>query len=424
MTLYEELNWRGLTHDKTEGVLEWLKQSCVTAYTGFDPTGDSLHVGSLVPLLGLARLQRAGHKPIALAGGGTGMIGDPSGKTSERQLISSKQVEANLTCIRLQMERFLDFKHKTNPAVILNNADWLGSISFLDFLRDIGKHFTVNYMIAKESVRGRIEREDGISFTEFSYMLLQAYDFYYLQQNHGCSLQTGGSDQWGNITAGIELIRRIKGEKAYGLVYPLVTKSDGGKFGKTERGNIWLDPAKTSPYRFFQFWLNCDDHDVIQYLKWFTFLDRKEIQQWAQSVQSEPEKREAQRTLAKNLTRLVHDETGLSAAQRASSVLFGGSLEGIRVNEIADIFADVPASEISREDLSGDGKNLIELLAESGLLSSKGEARKAIQGGGIYVNNHKVADISHRVGLSQSIEGQFFILRKGKKNYHLVKILH
>lgn len=343
---FDELKWRGLVYDCTEGVPEMLAREKLTVYTGFDPTADSLQVGNLVALMGLARLQRSGHIPIALAGGGTAMIGDPSGKANERHLLSREQVEANVEAVRLQLACFLDFEVRGNPARIENNADWLMSLSMMGFLRDVGKRFSVNYMIAKDSVKSRLEREDGISFTEFSYMLLQAYDFLYLFEHHGCRLQAGGSDQWGNITAGIELIRRAWGERVYGLVYPLVASADGVKLGKTEAGTIWLDPKRTSPYRFYQFWLNQDDKDVINYLKCFTWLARPEIEALEYALQERPEKREAQRALAREVTRIVHGETALTKAEQASRVLFGGEITGLSAAEIQDILADQQFPEL------------------------------------------------------------------------------
>ena len=421
--IIEELQWRGLLYDATEGLKEIAAGEKLTVYTGFDPTGDSLHVGSLVPIMGLARLQRFGHTPIAMAGGGTGMIGDPSGKTQERQLLTREQVEANVEAIKNQLSRFLDFNCPDNPAKLLNNADWLMSMGMMEFLRDVGKHFTINYMIAKESVKTRIEREDGISYTEFSYMLLQGYDFLHLFDLHGCTVQAGGSDQWGNITTGMELIRRMRGKKAHGIVFPLITKSDGTKFGKTEAGTIWLDPAKTSPYRFYQFWLNTDDRDVIQYLKYFTWLEREEIEALELTVKERPEQREAQKALAKAMTVIVHSEAALEKAETASRVLFGGEVAGLSAADIEDIFADVPSHEVAADQFAGEGASYIDLLADSGLVSSKGEARRSIQGNGIAINNVKCSDLDKSLGLSDAIDGRFIVLRKGKKNYHLVKIV-
>ncbi len=420
---FEELKWRGLVYDHTESVPELLAKEKITVYNGFDPTADSLHIGHLVPMMGLARLQRFGHTPIAIAGGGTGMIGDPSGRATERQLLSREQIEANLEGIKKQLALILDFEVKSNPARILNNADWLAPMSMMTFLRDVGKYFTVNYMMAKDSVKSRLEREEGISFTEFSYMLLQAYDFLHLFDTYGCVMQTGGSDQWGNITAGVELIRRVRGKKAHGLVYPLITNADGSKFGKTASGtNVWLDPQRTSPYRFYQFWLNVDDADVINYLKYFTWLDQHEIRALEEALFERPEKREAQRALAQEVTRMIHGETAVARAEQASQVLFGGDLEGLDANDIRDIFADVPSSQLAKTAFEGEGMPVVDLLVETGLATSKGDARRSIQGGGIYVNNRRVTDVGQRVTVAESIEGQFVVLRKGRKKYHLVQL--
>ena len=354
-----ELKWRGVLYDYTEG-LEELKGRIV-GYIGFDPTAKSLHVGSLLPLITLSRFQRFGNIPIAVIGGGTGLIGDPSGKTKERPLLSKAEIDENAESIRLQIEKFLDFKAKENPAKIVNNYDWLWEIRLVDFLRDIGKHITVNYMLQKESVRNRIQREEGISFTEFSYMLLQAFDFLVLYEREGCVLQMGGSDQWGNITAGIDLIRKVKGGKAYGLVFPLITTSSGVKFGKTEEGTVWLDPNLTSPFKFYQFWINTEDADVIRYLKYFTFLGRKEIEELEESLKKEPEKREPHRVLAREVTRMVHGEDALRRAERATRVLFGEEIGDLNLKEILEIFSDVPSKEISKEKIGGDGYPLVDL---------------------------------------------------------------
>lgn len=421
--VFEELQWRGLVYDCTEGLPETLIKEQLTIYNGFDPTADSLQVGNLVALMGLARLQRVGgHIPIVLAGGGTGLIGDPSGKTQERLLMTKERVEANVEAQKPQLARFLDFEVKSNPARLVNNIDWLGPLSLMDFLRDTGKHFTVNYMIAKDSVKSRLNRDDGISYTEFSYMLLQAYDFLYLFDHQNCTVQSGGSDQWGNIIAGVELIRRARGEKAYGLVFPLITNADGVKFGKTESGTVWLDPKRTSPYRFYQFWLNQDDRDVVRYLKIFTWFTQEQIAELEQKVVDQPEKREAQRTLARETTRMVHGETALAKAEQAAQVLFGGDIAGLGAEDIQDILADAPSSHIPKAEFEGGGLSVIDLLAMSGLASSKGEARRLIQGGGIYINNNRVSDIGQTVPLDSSIEGQFLVLRKGKKTYHLVQV--
>ncbi len=421
--VFEELTWRGMVYDRVEGVQDLLAREKLTVYNGFDATADSLHIGHLVPLLALARLQRYGHHPIALAGGGTSMIGDPSGKAAERQLLTRDQVDANVECIKGQLAHFLDFEVKTNPARVINNADWLMEFNLISFLRDVGKYFTVNYMVTKDSVRKRLEREDGISFTEFSYMLLQSYDFLHLYEHEGCRLQTGGSDQWGNITAGVELVRRAKGQSVYGMVYPLITKSDGTKFGKTESGSVWLSAERTSPYRFYQFWLNTDDRDVVPYLKYFTFLNEGEVQEMAASLQEHPEQRDAQRRLAKEMTAIVHGQSGLSNAEQASQVLFGGEVSGLSAAEIEDIFADVPSSTLEKARLSGAGLSVIDLLNDTGLVKSNGEARRAITEGGVYINNHRISAVDGAVNVDDLMEGKFIIVRRGKKNYHLVKVL-
>ena len=420
--VFEELTWRGLVYDFSAGVEELLKTEAVTVYNGFDVTADSLHVGHMVPLMALARLQRFGHHPIALAGGGTTMIGDPSGKASERQLLSREEIEANAESIKRQLAHFLDFKSKSNPARLMNNADWLLSLNLVEFLRDIGKHFTVNTMLTKDSVKTRLEKESGLSFTEFSYMLLQSYDFLHLNIHAGCVLQTGGSDEWGNITAGAELVRRVRGQPAYALVYPLIVKSDGTKFGKTKSGAVWLSEKRTSPYRFYQYWLNADDRDVILYLKFFTWLDREKIAELEQSVASAPEKRLAQRTLAEEMTLMLHGQDALERARQASQVLFGGEISGLTRAEIQDIFADVPSSELAGSQLESNGMPLVNLLEKSGVAKSRGEARRLIGEGGIYLNNRRVAETARAVTVNDVIDGQFLLLRRGAKNYHLLKV--
>jgi tyrosyl-tRNA synthetase len=423
MNLYEEIQWRGMLYAETEGVQEVLVKPHITAYIGFDPTAASLHVGSLLPIMGLVRLQRHGHTPIALAGGGTGMIGDPSGRTSERQLLTQEKLAENLAGIRGQLAHFLDFESKTNPALLLNNADWLTTISMVDFLRDTGKHFTVNYMLAKESVKQRYERGDGISFTEFSYMLLQAYDFLMLHDRHNCILQMGGSDQWGNIVAGTELIRKLRGEKGYGLVFPLVTTSAGVKFGKTEAGAVWLDPNLTSPFRFYQFWLNTDDRDVVKYLKFFTMLEPAEVAELEASLEAAPEKREAHRRLGEEVTRMVHGNYQLQRALQATRVLFGGEIAGMSARDVLDIFADVPSHDLPASSFEGEGLALIEAVVACGIVPSKGAARRLIESGGIYVNNRRVADSQATLKHSELIEGKYLVLRKGAKDYHLARAI-
>ena len=420
---FEELKWRGLVFDAVDGVEALLDSKKITLYNGFDASADSLHIGHLVPLIALARLQRFGHTPIALAGGGTGMIGDPSGKSAERQLLTRAQVDENVAGIKKQLAQFLDFEVKSNPAKVLNNADWLDNLTLIEFLRDIGKNFTVNYMMAKDSVKNRIDREEGISYTEFSYMLLQSYDFLHLFQTENCVMQTGGSDQWGNITAGVELIRRMTAQSVYGMVYPLITKADGTKFGKTESGTIWLDPNRTSPYRFYQFWLNTDDRDVINYLKIFTFLSLEQIEELAAKVTENPELREAQRVLAREMTSTVHGITALERAESAAQVLFGGEISGLSAAEIEDVFSEVPSSELAKDNIAGDGIAITDLLLDAGVAPSKGDARRQISQGGIYLNNHRISDPMQSVTFEDVIEGKYLVLRKGRKSYFLVKVI-
>jgi tyrosyl-tRNA synthetase len=420
-TLYDELNWRGMVYDATEGLADLLAKDRVTAYIGFDPTASSLHVGSLLTVMGLARLQRFGHTPVAIVGGGTGMIGDPSGKSQERVLLGPDQIAINVAGIRAQLERFLDFNAGSNAARIVNNADWLGTIDLLSFLRDAGKHFTVNYMLQKESVSRRLESEDGISFTEFSYLVLQAYDFLQLFDRYGCLLQMGGSDQWGNITAGIDLIRKLRAVKAHGLVWPLMKTASGTKFGKTETGTIWLDAERTSPFKFYQFWLNVDDRDVVAYLKCFTFLEQPAISELAAAMTSAPEKREAQRVLAREVTALVHGADQVKRAERASSVLFSEDISSLPVGDLLAIFADVPSTQMAFADL-GDGMGIVDLVARVRLASSKSEARRLVQSGGVYVNNRRAADVSSKVTPADAIGGQLLLLRKGAKEQHLVRL--
>ncbi len=423
MNLFDDLELRGLVYDATEGAKEILSKEKVTCYIGFDPTAASLHVGSLLPIMCLARLQKHGHTPIALVGGGTGLIGDPSGKTQERRLLTKELVEENLLGIKSQLELFLDFDSPTNPARIVNNADWLAAISMIDFLRDVGKHFTVNNMLDRESVKRRLEKEEGISFTEFSYSLLQAYDFLHLYNESNCTFQMGGSDQWGNIIAGIDLVRRARQGKAYGLVFPLVTTSTGVKFGKTEAGAVWLDGTLTSAYRFYQFWLNTTDTDVIPYLKYFTWLSIAEINELEEAMKAAPEKREAQKRLATELTRTLHGETELANAIKASQALFGGDISDLRADAVLDIFNDVPSSEINRSDFTDEGISVLDLFVQSKLVPSKGEARRLVESGGVYLNNHRITNVKQRATASELIDNQFFVLRKGQKQYHLIKVI-
>ncbi|RPJ83250.1 MAG: tyrosine--tRNA ligase [Acidobacteria bacterium] len=421
--VYTEFEWRGMVYESTEGLRDTLRQEHLTCYIGFDPTASSLHVGSLLPMMALARLQRFGHRPIAIVGGGTGLIGDPSGKSSERSLLDRDKVKENLAGIRKQLEKVLDFDAPGNPALVVDNADWLCQIDLMGFLRDIGKHFTVNYMLAKESVKRRLEQEDGISFTEFSYLLLQAYDFLTLFDRHGCTLQLGGSDQWGNITAGADLIRRLRGAKAHGLVLPLVTTTTGVKFGKTEAGTVWLDPARTSPYAFYQFWFNTDDRDVVSYLKYFTFLDEATIVGLEASLRSEPEKRVAQRELAREVTRLIHGDEALARAEEASSRLFAGGPGGRQgAGEVLEVLGDVPASEIPASRFEPPGVAIVELLTTTGLASSRSEAARLIRGGGVYLNGERLTDERARVTSDRAIDGQVLVLQKGQRNKHVVKL--
>lgn len=420
--IFDEFQWRGLLFDATAELKEVLLTERVTAYIGFDPTASSLHVGSLLPIMGLARLQRFGHTPIALVGGGTGLIGDPSGKTAERQLLNREQVEINLNGIRSQLAQFLDFDRTGNPAQIVNNLDWLGELHLIDFLRDVGKYFTVNYMLSKESVKRRIQSDDGISYTEFTYMMLQAYDFLALYRLNGTSLQMGGSDQWGNILAGTDLIRKADSGKAHGLVFPLVTNSAGTKFGKTESGTVWLDPERTSPYRFYQFWMNTDDRDVIDYLKYFTWLTREEIAEFERSVAEDPGSRAAQKELARLVTAMVHGEDAFEKALVASKVLFGGALGSLSVSDLKDIFEDVPSTSLSREAFEGAGLGVLNLCTETGITASNGEARRLIRQGGLFINSDQIDDENAVIMPSNLIENQLLILRKGKKNYHLVQV--
>jgi tyrosyl-tRNA synthetase len=420
MNVLEELEWRGLIDDSTDAaaLAQRLNHGPITVYAGFDPTADSLHVGNLVPLFGLRRFQLQGHYAIALAGGATGMVGDPSGKTQERQLLTKEIVTHNLDCIKPQLARFLDFDPARNPARLVNNYDWTAPVSMLDFLRDIGKHFTVNQMVAKESVRGRMEdREVGISFAEFSYMLLQAFDFYVLARDYKCELQIGGSDQWGSITAGIDLCRKKLSRAVFGLTLPLITNADGTKFGKTEAGAVWLDPARTSVYKFYQFWIRVDDRDVIRYLKFFTFLSHEEITALEKQHTENPGARVAHKALARAVTDLVHGQSDTDEALRASEILFGGELSGVSEKTFNEIVGEVPTKEIEKAELDGSGKPLVELLVQGGLCSSKGQARKDIEGGGVYVNNVRETNFQRALTTSELLFGKHVLLRKGKRNY-------
>jgi tyrosyl-tRNA synthetase len=418
--LFQEFEWRGMVYDATEGLRPALSKGSLTGYIGFDPTASSLHVGSLLPVMALARFQRAGHSPIAVVGGGTGLIGDPSGKTQERSLLSRDEVRENLEGIKRQLSRFLDFGASKNAARMVDNADWLASIDLMTFLRDVGKHFTVNYMLQKESVKRRLEQEEGISYTEFSYLLLQAYDFVMLHDRHACTLQMGGSDQWGNITAGIDLIRKLRGAKAYGLVLPLVTTAGGVKFGKTEAGTVWLDSDRTSPFRFYQFWLNTDDRDVVRYLKFFTFRTQEEIDDLETATRESPEKREAQRALAHDVTALVHGADQTARAERASAILFGGDITHANLDDALTVFEDAPSTELR---WPSEGLTVIQALVTTGLAPSKSEAMRLIKAGGVYVNNRRVADERASLSQSQAIGGRLFVLRKGQRQNHLLKLM-
>ncbi len=424
VSILEELKWRGLVADCTDAA-ELAKRIAtpITLYCGFDPTADSLHVGNLVPLLALRRFQLLGHHPIAVAGGATGMVGDPSGKTSERQLLTPEVLAHNISRVKEQLKKLLDFDTKANPARLVDNASWTKDVSFLDFLRDIGKHFSVNQMVAKESVRARMEnREVGISYTEFSYMLLQAFDFMVLCRDANCELQIGGSDQWGNITAGIELTRKKLGKTVYGLTLPLITNADGSKFGKTVAGAIWLDPKRTSVYRFYQFWINTDDRDAIRYLKFFTFLSKEEIEALEKKHAENPGVREAHKALARAATDLIHGPNATAEAIRASEILFGGELKDIAESTFNEIVGEVPTKEIEESKLDGAGLPLVELLVHSGLCPSKGQARKDIEGGGVNVNNVREAVATRAVRTNDLLFGKHLLLRKGKKNYVVVTV--
>ena len=422
MSILEELKWRGLIADCTDAAELAKKISApITPYCGFDPTADSLHVGNLVPLLALRRFQLLGHHPIAVAGGATGSIGDPSGKTAERQLLTKEVLDHNIASVKVQLAKLLDFETKQNPARLVDNASWTAGISFLDFLRDIGKHFSVNQMVAKESVRARMEdREVGISYTEFSYMLLQAFDFMVLCRDANCELQIGGSDQWGNITAGIELTRKKLGKTVYGLTLPLITNADGSKFGKTVAGAIWLDPKRTSVYRFYQFWINTSDADVIRYLKYFTFKSREEIEALEKRLTENPEERLPHKKLAQAMTGLIHGWTAEANAHVASNILFGGAIESASEDVFNCIIGEVPTKEIEKSKLVGAGLPLVELLVHTGLCPSKGQARKDIEGGGVNVNNIREASATRAVVSNDLLFGKHLLLRKGKKNYVVV----
>lgn len=420
--LIDELRWRGLIHQTTDetGLAKLLNSGQQTVYIGFDPTASSLHVGGLMQLMMLRRFQKAGHRPIALVGGATGMIGDPSGKSEERNLLSADDLQRNVEGVAEQMRRFLDFETK-DSALLLNNFDWMKGYSYLEFLRDVGKNFPIGQMMGKESVRSRLESEVGLSYTEFSYMLLQAYDFVHLAKSHNCLIQAGGSDQWGNITAGIDLGRRMIGKQLFGLTAPLLTTSDGRKMGKTESGAIWLDAERTSPYVFFQYWRNVADSDVMRCLAYLTEIDRQEYDSLKQQTETDPGACAAQKRLAEFMTRLVHGNDGLQSANRASEILFGGEIDRLSDKQLVEIFADVPSREASRQSLAGEGWWIVEALRESGLSASSGEARRAISDGGVYVNNRRVTDVNRKLTVDDLASETVMVLRKGKRNYALLR---
>jgi tyrosyl-tRNA synthetase len=420
MNFIEELRWRGMLHDMTPGTEERLLKGLTTGYAGFDPTARSLGVGNLVPVMMLRHFQRAGHKPIALVGGATGMVGDPSGKSSERNLLSEEVLAENLVAQRRQLEHFLDFDCGDNSAVLVNNHDWFRDFQLLEFLRDVGKHITVNYMMAKDSVKSRMET--GISFTEFCYQMIQGYDFLHLSKRYNCSLQMGGSDQWGNITTGIELIRRMDGGEAFAVTCPLIKKADGTKFGKSESGNIWLDPTMTSPYHFYQFWLNSGDEDVVTYTKIFSSLSQQEIQQRIEAHSKDPGRKELQRFLAEEVTNLVHGESALEKAQRASKLLFSKDsrdLEEFTFEELQDVFEGVPSAEFSQHRLQ-DGVNIVDFLVETGAVSSKKEARRLIQQGGLRINLKVCQSTEHTLQTKHVLSQKLIWVKKGKRHNHIV----
>ncbi|MDZ7619990.1 MAG: tyrosine--tRNA ligase [Patescibacteria group bacterium] len=421
-----ELRWRGQIHQTTddEHLPAWLGEKPRAVYAGFDPTADSLHVGHLMALMILRRFQKAGHRPIVVVGGATGMIGDPSGKSEERNLLSVDRLRANVAAIEPQLRRFLDFDAATNPAVLVNNYDWMGKFGYLEFLRDIGKHFPVNVMLAKDSVRARLERTDsGLSYTEFSYMLLQAYDFVHLHDQLGCEIQVGGSDQWGNITAGIDLGRRLRGVQLYGMTCPLLTKSDGQKMGKSESGALWLDAEKTSPYQFYQYWINLDDADAPMCLRLFTDLGQVEIDGVIAEHDADRGRRTAQRRLAAELTRRVHGADGVAVAQRATEIFFGAEIGELTEGQLQGIFADVPSQELPRERLAGDGLPIIDGLVAAGLAKTNGDARRTISQGGAYINNRRVERLEHRLTEADLVGSATIVLRTGKKKYGLLRFV-
>jgi tyrosyl-tRNA synthetase len=426
MDLIEELEWRGMLQDVMPGTREQLKKELTTAYIGFDPTANSLHIGSLVPILLLMHLQRAGHRPVALVGGATGMVGDPSMKSEERNLLDEASLQMNVEGIRKQLMQFLDFEPtKPNAALMVNNYDWFKEISFIGFLRDVGKHITVNYMMAKDSVKKRIEGDTGISYTEFAYQLMQGYDFYWLYKNLGVKLQMGGSDQWGNITTGTELVRRMTGGKgeAFAFTCKLITKADGGKFGKTEKGNVWLDPNRTSPYQFYQFWLNAADDDASKWIRIFTFLDKQTIEGIENERLAGGDVRIVQKRLAQEVTTLVHGKAAFEFAVRASEILFGNAtaetLLSLSEEQLLQVMEGVPGHKIEKAKLEA-GYDVVSALAEAGIFPSKGEARKMVQGGGVQINKQKVGGVDEHILPTSLMHGKYLLVQRGKKNYHLI----
>jgi tyrosyl-tRNA synthetase len=427
MDLIEELQWRGMIQDIMPGTAELLKKEMVSGYIGFDPTSDSLHIGSLVPILLLVHLQKAGHKPFALVGGATGMVGDPSGKSEERNLLSEEVLQHNLNGVRNQLARFLDFTPgKPNAAEMVNNYDWFKDVSFLHFIRDVGKHITVNYMMSKDSVKKRLDGETGMSFTEFTYQLVQGYDFYWLYQNRNCKLQMGGSDQWGNIVTGTELIRRKAGGEAFAFTCPLVTKADGGKFGKTEKGNIWLDAKKTSPYQFYQFWLNASDEDAKKWIKIFTLLPKEEINTLLAQQESAPHERALQKKLAEELTCFVHSRDDFEFAVKASEILFGNAttevLQSLSEEQLLQVMEGVPTMDIQKTQLE-DGYEIVSFLADTQIFPSKGEARKMWQAGGLGLNKSKITIEKVQLTKEDLLKDKYLLVQKGKKNYYLIKAI-
>ena len=425
MTLIQELRWRGMIQDIMPGTEELFEKETVSGYIGFDPTSDSLHIGSLVPILLLMHLQRAGHKPYALVGGATGMVGDPSGKSEERNLLSEETLQFNLAGVKKQLAHFLNFDPSMpNAAEMVNNYDWFKDFSFLDFIREVGKHITVNYMMAKDSVKKRIEGDTGMSFTEFTYQLVQGYDFYWLYKNKNCKVQMGGSDQWGNITTGTEIIRRKMGGEAFAFTCPLITKADGGKFGKTEKGNVWLDANKTSPYQFYQFWLNASDEDAKKWIKIFTLLPMETIDQLLTEHDQAPQLRILQKRLAAELTTLVHNADDLAFAIRATEILFGNAttevLQSLNEDQLLQVMEGVPTANITLAQLS-EGYDFVSLLADTQIFPSKGEARKMWQAGGLSINKEKISTDFTVVNTTHLLQGKYLLIQKGKKNYYFIK---